>query len=128
MRYYQLTYLISPDLSKEKLRSLVEKINSLIQEEGGILADSEGPRKEELVFEIDKKKSAFLAGIDFYLRPEKIESLEKKIKAEEKILRYLILAKKVEKPKVIERKKKIKKEKVEIAEIEKKLKEILNES
>jgi ribosomal protein S6 len=128
MRYYQLTYLISPDLSKEELKSLTEKINSLIQEEGGILANSEKPERKDLAFEIKKKNSAFLAGINFYLKPEKIEKLEKKIKSEEKILSHLILTKKAKKPKIAERKRKIKREKVEISEIEKKLKEILDES
>ena len=34
MKFYELTYLISPDLSEEEIKVLQEKVTSLIQEEG----------------------------------------------------------------------------------------------
>jgi len=79
--------------------------------------------------------------LNFQLNPEKISALEKKLKSENQILRYLLLTKRpsrkvefiarrivvpkteiIEKPKVSEEEKK-----VELKEIEKKLEEILNE-
>jgi len=129
MKYYELIYLVSPGISKEELNSLQEKINFIVQAEAGILGDSRSEGKRELVYQIQKKNEAFLASVNFYLKPEKLENLEKEIKSEEKILRYSIFAKKpVKKTKIFKRKRRIKKEKVELEEIEKKLKEILDES
>jgi len=132
MKFYELTYLISPELSEEEIRTLQEKINSLIQEEGGVLSEVNSVVRKTLAYPIEKKRVAYLAILSFQLDPERLGSLEKKIKAESGILRYLILTKKlpkrvaampVKKPRKITKPK----PKVELKEIEKKLEEILGE-
>lgn len=123
MKYYELTYLISPDLSEKEVFSFQEKIISLIQELGGeLLGEVKTPMR---------KKMAYLATLNLHLSPKKLESLEKKLKSESQVLRYMILTKKVPKrvPEVAIKPKKIikPKPKVELKEIEKKLEEILGE-
>lgn len=128
MRHYELTYLISPELSEEEIKSFQEKIISLIQEVGGSLSE---------VLEPARKKMAYLATLNFHLDPEKLGSLEKGLKSENQVLRYIILAKpRTKKVLVLSKKappsklpKKIVKPeaKVELKEIEKKLEEILGE-
>lgn len=130
MKSYQLTYLISADLSEEEVRAFQEKINSLIQEEGGILIETNSAIKKTLAYPIKKKKTAFLASLSFQIWPERLESLEKKLKRESNILRYQILSKKLPKVALPIKKpeKAIKpKPKVELEELEKKLEEILEE-
>lgn len=131
MRLYELTYLLSPDLSGEELKSSEEEISTLIQKEGGFLNEVNFAVKKKLVFPIKKKREAFLINLNFHLPPEKLEILEKKLKSEKKILRYLILSKKLPKKIseiLVKKPKKIVKPKVELKEIEKKLEEILGET
>jgi len=153
MKNYQLTYLISPDLSEEELKNLSEKIKNFIQEETGTLEKITEPSKRELGYPIKKKGEAFLATLNFSFQPtadqpkagnpEKLGNLENKLKSEKQILRYLILTKKTirERPERIIRKEVlpgIKKplevtkkvtppKKVELKEIDKKIEEILGE-
>lgn len=132
MKLYEITYLISPDLSEEELRDFQEKIISFIQEQGGILGKTNSVTKKTLAYPIKKKEIAFFVNLDFQLQPEKIEILEKKLKKESKILRYLILRKELPKKVMIRPLKRPKrilktKPKVELKEIEKKLEEILGE-
>jgi len=136
MKLYELTYLISPDLSEGELKTLQEKINSFIQEEGGTLAEINGeltPIRKRVAYPIKRRDEIYLTTLSFHLEPEKFASLEKKLKSESQILRYLILTKKLLKkvPEVVVRapKKPITKPKpkVELKEIEKKLEEILGE-
>ena len=135
MKSYELTYLISPEVSEEELKSLNEKINSLIyQKEAGVLNEVKIPSKKRLAQPIKKQREAFLTNLSFYLEPDKLENLERQLKSEKKILRYLILVRpkikvaKVRKglPKVIP-KIPVKEKRVELEEIEKKLEEILGE-
>lgn len=136
MKLYELTYLISSDLSAEEIKSFPEKINSLIREEGGILSTTLSLVKIPLAYPMEKKTSAFLSTLSFQLSQEKLAGLEKRLKSEGQILRYFILAKPV--PKIITgsppsrvRVRKIvrkPKPKVELKEIEKKLEEILGEN
>jgi small subunit ribosomal protein S6 len=125
IRYYQLAYLISPELKKEEIEMVQKDLTSFIEKEG-VLDKVETPLKRMLFYPIKKKTEAFLGAIYFYLEPQKIKDLERKLKEEEKILRYLIVSEKA--PKKIKIEKKLKKpEKVELEEIEKKIEEILKE-
>jgi len=134
MHSYELTYLISPDLSEEELKIFPEKIDSFLEEEGGKSEGLKLPIKKRLAYPIKKKNEGYWGTLNFYLSPEKLESFEKKLKKEPKILRYLLLRERLPKkfeilqirPKV--KAPKVKKEKkVELKEIEKKLEEILGE-
>jgi len=137
MKLYEFTYLISPESSEDDLKTFGEKINSLIQNEGGILDEVATPIKKGLAYPIKKQTSAYLTTLGFRLSSEKLENLEKKIKAEDKILRYSVLIKPRVKEIPMRRKKlpkkveifpkKITKPKAELKEIEKKLEEILEE-
>jgi len=120
-----LAYLISPELKKEEIEMVQKDLTSFIEKEG-VLDKVETPLKRTLFYPIKKKTEAFLGAIYFYLEPQKIKDLERKLKEEEKILRYLIVSEKT--PKKIKIEKKLKKpEKVELEEIEKKIEEILKE-
>ena len=131
MKSYELNYLISPDLSENELKDCQERVVSLIEEEGGILSEVNSITRKTLAYPIKKKRATYLNTLSFQLDPERLESLEKKIKAEAGILRYLILTKKLPK-KILEIPRKPRKIvkpklKVELKEIEKKLEEILGE-
>ncbi|MBL7150048.1 MAG: 30S ribosomal protein S6 [Candidatus Pacebacteria bacterium] len=147
MKLYELTLILTPDLSEEEMALSQKKIQSLIQEEDGILTDSKNPLKRKLGYPIKNKEEAFLSTLNFNLAPEKLGGLEKKLRSENQILRYLILTKPRPKISPVEGKKmpvspkilpsetykdkKIvkpsKEKKVELKEIEKKLEEMLGE-
>jgi ribosomal protein S6 len=125
IRYYQLAYLLSPELKKEEIEKIQQNLTSFLEKEG-VLDKVETPLKRTLFYPIKKKTEAFLGAVYFYLEPEKIKEFERKLKGEEKILRYLIVSEKA--PKKIKVEKKIAKpKKVELKEIEKKIEEILGE-
>jgi len=143
MRFYELTYLVTPDLSEEDLKTLSQGINDFIEQEKGVLGEKTGPIKQKLGCPIKKKAGAFLVILNFSLNPENLEKLEKKLKDENQILRYIILIKKPlekipEKVSVLKdsfKKEKISEEgkkpsepkKIGLKEIDKKIEEILNE-
>ncbi|MBZ9572503.1 30S ribosomal protein S6 [Patescibacteria group bacterium] len=146
MKYYELTYLVSPELSEEKIKNFSEKTNSFIKEEGGSLGKVKNPLKRELGYLIKKRGTAYLISVDFHLDSKKLENLEKKLKSESQVLRYVITKKEkkvIEIPAKIFRKEPVLRKvsgkeipaperpgrapKVELKEIEKKLEEILGE-
>lgn len=129
MKKYEFTYLIDPNLSREDISSLQKTIMSFIKEEEGSIVRINPPLKKNLAYPIKKNKEAFLADLTFDLNPDKLDSLEKKIKLEKRIIRYLLLKKKLlkRKSKVRAMRKPQPKVKVELKEIEKKLEEILRE-
>ena len=151
MKRYELTCLLSPKLDIAQIKEINQKINSFLDEE----KERENLTKINLAYPVKKEGGAFLYSIDFKSSPQKITELQKKLKSENKILRFQILAKKKEKApsaypfRIVKRIKpdlpvkqdeqeKIKKisapslkrklpKKVELGKIDEKLKEILGE-
>lgn len=145
MKLYELTYLASPDLSKEELKELSQDINSFIAQENGTLDQEIEPVGKRLSYPIKRKTEAFLVTFNFRLDTKNLEKLEKKLKEKNQILRYIILIRRLIKKitKRVPRKflektlseeeifktniKSSETQKVELKEIDKKIEEILNE-
>jgi ribosomal protein S6 len=135
MPSYELTYLISPNLTETEIKNFQEKMSSLIQKKG-VLVDIQLPRKRRLFYPIKKTHLAFLGTLNFQMESENLADFEKNLKSESCLLRYLLLSKIKPKPEKLARRpiifgKKIekpKKKKVEIEKLEEKLKEVLGES
>lgn len=134
MKYYELTYLITPDLSEDEARAFQAKVNSFIADEG-MLEEGNVILRKKLAYEINKKNDAYMAVATFNADPEKIASLEKRLKEEKDILRYLLIIKEKQqtlriRPHMARAKaenKETAEKKVELKEIDKKLDEILDE-
>ncbi len=94
MKTYEITYLISSEIPEQEAKKIQEKINSLIQKQGGILKNGGLFLRNKLAYPIKKQTQAFLIVLKFQINPENLLFLEKEIKAEKQVLRYLILAQK----------------------------------
>lgn len=127
MEYYQFNILISQNADQNKIDSIFGLINSFLKEEGEVFMGR--TQRVTLAYPIKKETKAWLISIKFlpknnekkWLTPLKLE-LDKN----SEILRYLILKKEEVKEKVKKRSK-VKKEKVNIEEVEQKIEEILKE-
>lgn len=140
MNQYQLICLVSPDLSEEDLKIILEKISNLFKNGGAVLEEIKSPIKKFLGYPIKNKKEAFLVNISFSANPGDVKEIKGKIEEEQQILRHIVLARKpislgqkirirkrLKETPAIKKIEKPKEKKVELKEIEKKLEEILEE-
>lgn len=97
MKKYELTYLIQPETSSDEISAFSTKINSFIQEQEGIIEIDSQEQTRTLGYEIKSKKNVFLKTVVFKYNPEKLSTLDKYLKEEKSILRFLII--KIEKKK-----------------------------
>jgi len=136
MKIYELVCLISPNLESEEAGALASEISAFLQKEGGLIIKAENPSPKTLSYRIKSQGAAFQVNMEFSLEPEKIKTIEDKIRKDQRILRYSLTVKKPVKeepkrrvkPVAVEEKKEEKPEKkVELKDIEEKLEEILKE-
>lgn len=150
MKKYELTALISPDLSEEEVISIQNKIDSVLSSNGKIL-NTTFPEKKDLGTEINKKTKGILLSFSFEADSDKIKIINIKVKKEKNILRFIIISKPIKKDLPIKRRptlknsflpeenlpeeklinnekiKVIKSPKADISDIDKKIEEILND-
>ncbi len=89
--YYELTYIINPVLEDDQYEEIVEKFTEFIRDNGGEIdeVDEWGIRKFE--FEMDKKTSGYYVNAYFNAPGELIEKLERALRIDDHIMRYLTL-------------------------------------
>ena len=99
MKTYELTYIISSQITQSEADESVKEVESFIQNKGGVVLRSEKPRAQTLSYPIKKQGSGYFSTLDFQI-PEGDESNDNKIKEindsidkNNKFLRHLILIK-----------------------------------
>jgi small subunit ribosomal protein S6 len=134
MKYYELSYLISATIPEEELKSMKERIISAIQGQNGLLIEDNNFGKKRTAYLKGKERPGLLFSLSFEMNPEQLSDFEKKLKLENQILRYSVSIQKQSRifqerarimPTADKKTERKVQPKVEMAEIEKKLEEIL---
>ena len=151
MKTYELTYIISPEITSEEAEAKAKEIESVIQGKEGMISKQSNPVARALSYPIKKQASGFFGVLEFQLEPEKLVELKEIIAKDGKIVRHMVIIKLPQKPRKERRSKpapafeiekkvemepiitkeekqvKAQKEKVELKDIEQELDEILGE-
>ena len=153
MKKYELTYIISPEITNEESMALAKEIESFVQSKEGVILNQINPVAKTLAYPIKKHASGFMCVLEFQSEPELLAELEDKINKNTKIVRHIIAVKKPLKARKERRAKQpvapsfvkeekienkelqdsdshkasIEKEKIELKDIEQKLEELLGE-
>lgn len=88
---YEMAYLLSPNVSEEEVVGYDQKITSFISQLDGEIIEARPSKKIKLAYPIKKNSHAFFGIVNFLAFPEKLGEIEKKLKFEEKLLRYLVV-------------------------------------
>lgn len=89
--YYELTYIINPVLEDDQYEEIIKKFTGIIEDNGGEIdeIDQWGIRKFE--YEMDGKTSGYYVNVYFEAPGELIETLERALRIDDYIMRYLTL-------------------------------------
>lgn len=93
MKTYELTYIISPEISSEEAEAKAKEIEATVQKMDGVILHQSNPVAKTLAYPISKSASGFLAIVEFQLEPEKLNELATSISKDGKIVRHMIIIK-----------------------------------
>jgi len=96
MLFYELNLLISPNLSEVEISSFIEKIEGELQKKGKIVSDKKAERKK-LAYSVLGQIEGWFYFLNLYPeagdKKEFLDSVEKYLKEEKDMLRFLIIKK-----------------------------------
>ena len=91
MRDYELTLVVSPQLTAEKQKEALEKIKKIIASFKGKIKKTEEWGKKQLAYPIRKNEMGYYFLWEIQLPEKSLEELNQKLRIEESLLRYLIV-------------------------------------
>lgn len=94
MQTYELTYIITPEISSEEAEAKSKEIESAIQGNEGVVVSKTSPVAKALAQPIKNRASGFLGILEFKIEPEKLSAIQELVKKDEKITRHIVLVKK----------------------------------
>jgi ribosomal protein S6 len=94
MKLYELSFLVTPEIKEDSAKQISQDLISSLQEKGITLDNLENIRFINLAYKIGKKSQAYFLSFSFFANPNNIADLEKELKNNKDILRYLIVFKK----------------------------------
>jgi len=93
MKTYELSYIISPEVTSEEAESIAKGIESAIQSREGKLLKQLNPVARTLSYQITKRASGFFGVIEFQLEEEKLLEIKDIVVKEKKIVRHMLIIK-----------------------------------
>ncbi|HOA91578.1 MAG: 30S ribosomal protein S6 [Bacillota bacterium] len=93
MRNYEMMYILNPTVAdqEETLVSAIEKVNSLVTGNGGEIVNEDRWGKRRFQYEINKIREGYYVVLKFKLNPESLDELNRVLKLNEDIVRYLLI-------------------------------------
>lgn len=91
LRDYEVVYIIRPDLDEQRRKEKIERINRIIQEQGGQVRNVDEWGTRIMAYEIDGFREGYYVLVNFSLPPDRVASLEERLRVDDELLRYQIV-------------------------------------
>ena len=91
MRPYEIVYITRPDLTDEERAGKIERIHSLITENGGEIEKTDNWGKRVMAYEIRHYAEGHYGLTEFQLPPQSVDGMRERLNLDEDILRYQIV-------------------------------------
>ena len=93
MNQYEALYIIVPDLDEEATHASIEKFKGIVETNNGEVTAIDEWGKKKLAYEIEYKTEGYYVLMSFNGAPELPKELERNLKIDEAILRYMVTRK-----------------------------------
>ncbi len=88
---YELTVILRPELSEEKLTASIENIKKFITDKGGVISDTKSWGKRRLAYPIKHAIEGNYILLTFTMKPNQNRELETSLRISEDVLRHLLV-------------------------------------
>jgi small subunit ribosomal protein S6 len=88
MRYYETLYLINPNIEEEGYRDVVNKFNSFVENNKGIVIRVDEWGKKTLAYTVKKFDKGYYVLLQYCGEPVLIEKLQRDLKLDDRVIKY----------------------------------------
>jgi ribosomal protein S6 len=93
MKTYELTYIVSPEITSEEAESKAKELEFLISSKEGTILKQSNPIARTLSYPIKKHASGFFGVLEFQVEPEGLLELKETLLKDGKIVRHMVIIK-----------------------------------
>lgn len=91
MKAYELLLMIKPSVDDDARVALLERVQTLVSNNGGQVDNVDEWGKRKLAYEIDHINDAYYVLVDFHNNPSEIAEIERVLRITDAVLRSMIV-------------------------------------
>jgi small subunit ribosomal protein S6 len=91
MKAYELMLMLSPSLDEEGHTAAIEKVRSVVTDDGGVMGTVDQWGKRSLAYEIEDVSDAIYTVVTFSADPAGIAELDRVLGISDQVLRHMIV-------------------------------------
>lgn len=91
MQKYEIMYIMRPDLDEEQQKSVVEKFDKVLTDNGAEITDVEEMGKRRLAYEIKDYRDGVYRVIYTTTEPQAIDEFDRLMKIDNSVLRFMVI-------------------------------------
>ncbi len=91
MKKYEIMYIIRPNIEDEAKKTLVERFNAILTDNGAELAESKEWGKRRLAYEINDFRDGYYQLVKVNAAPVAVEEFSRLAKISEDIIRHIVV-------------------------------------
>jgi len=88
---YEGVFILKPNMEEEENKSQIERIKSIIEDNGGKIDNLDEWGQRRLAYEIKKNKEGYYTIINFQAETDLVKELDRTSKINDKIIRHMIV-------------------------------------
>jgi small subunit ribosomal protein S6 len=89
--FYELTYIIDPVLDEDQFQSVIDKFTRVLSDNDASVEEVDDWGIRKFAYEMDKKSNGYYVNAYFEADPDVIAKLERELRIDDRIMRYLTL-------------------------------------
>jgi len=89
VREYETTFIVQPEISDEGRETMLQKLDALIEKQGAVRLGVDDVGKRKLAYEIQKFQKGHYYTLQYLDRGSAVKELERTLRLEESVLRFL---------------------------------------
>ena len=94
---YETMYILRPDLGDEAIDQAIGKYQSLLQEQGAEIVETQHRGKRRLAYEIDRHREGIYIQMNYQGPGSVVAQLERSMRLSEEVIRYLTVKQEIPK-------------------------------
>ena len=87
--YYETMYILRPDIAEDEVTNHIDKYNTLLEDFGGTILDSQMRGKRRLAYQIAKHREGIYVQLSHQGDGQHIFKIEKAMRLSEDVIRYM---------------------------------------
>ncbi|MBN6206512.1 30S ribosomal protein S6 [Ralstonia pickettii] len=91
MKKYEIMYIIRPDMEEEAQKSLIERFNNILTDNGAEIAKVDEKGKKRLAYEINDYRDGYYVVINFSSGEEAVNEFNRLAKFSDDIIRHMAI-------------------------------------